>query len=216
MEQEHKHQCTQGLFVCLVRKALYILYQDNTQQRDRNLFWDVHMFACSVELGEWCKDLVEIPVLAVAEPAPSAAAVSPATGRPCFSAQSGLPGAAPSDHSAGWSSSTAGVPSLPEIRGYLVGGFVFLCRIRPFFFYSFLFRFCFSNVSNYHHYYTGGIKRYYSLLVLTVLLYNLSCFPIFPTKFLKTWSFSSLYKRKIIFLWWIIFFSFTKRYFCFY
>lgn len=43
----------------------------------------------------------EIPALAVAEPAPSVAAVSPAAGQPCSSAQSALPGAAPSDHSAG-------------------------------------------------------------------------------------------------------------------
>lgn len=83
-----------------------------------------------------------------------------------------------------WSSFSARDSGVPGGRsGRLC---VFMQDKAVFFFYSFLFRFCFSNVSNYHHYYTGGIKRYYSLLVLTVLLYNLSCFPIFPTKFLKT------------------------------
>lgn len=43
----------------------------------------------------------DLPVPAVVEPAPSAAAVSPAGGLPCSSAQSGHPAAAPSGRSAG-------------------------------------------------------------------------------------------------------------------
>lgn len=42
-----------------------------------------------------------VPVPAAVEPAPSAAAVSPATGQPCSSALNGLPIAVPSDLSAG-------------------------------------------------------------------------------------------------------------------
>lgn len=61
----------------------------------------------------------ELPVPVAVERAPSAAAVSPAEGRPCSFARSGLPVAAPLDRSVDWSSSATGAPSLPETLRYL-------------------------------------------------------------------------------------------------
>lgn len=61
------------------------------------------------------------PAPAAAVPAPSAAAASPAARRPCSSAPSGHPAAAPSALTAGWSSSATGAPSPLETLGYLKG-----------------------------------------------------------------------------------------------
>lgn len=89
------------------------------------------MFLCYDMNGAGRFGFWMVPAPAVVEPAPSAAAVSPAAGRPCSSVQSGLPAAAPSDRSAGWSSSTTGTPSLPETLGYLEGshGFRFVWNL---------------------------------------------------------------------------------------
>lgn len=66
------------------------------------------------------------------------------------------------------------------------------------FFYSFLFRFCFSNVSNYHHYYTGGIKKYYIILFLFLQFCYITShvFPFFPQKFSKHEAFLLFIKKK--------------------
>lgn len=60
-----------------------------------------------------------VPAPAAAGPAPSAAAASPAATQPCCAALSGLLAAAPSDRSAGLSSSPTAALSQPETRGCL-------------------------------------------------------------------------------------------------